>query len=316
MTCSVCIRPCRDSTSCTARAVWRRSSRWETRLATGATSSPRTSGRLGHVEYPEDAQGWLGRHLVGTASGTDTPFRALTLGDNVTKSLSGYPAIGVPAIQLFGLGGSSGATADLGTVFEQAYEGDRRIEEVGRQALEAVQQVDELPASDDPDPVARAFADTATLLEADLGTEVVTVNIGGWDTHTTMGDADAGTMRDLLAGLDGALGGFHADLDARGVTGVHTVVMTEFGRRVAQNGSDGTDHGFGAAMLVIGDGVQGGRVHGEWPGLDSDVIGPRGDVPVTTDFRDVLGDLVVHVLAGDPSAVFPGHGYEPVGVVA
>jgi uncharacterized protein (DUF1501 family) len=129
-----------------------------------------------------------------------------------------------------------------------------------------------------------------------------------------MGTATAGQMRTLLAGLDEQLATFQADLDARGLGTVTTVVMTEFGRRVRQNGS-GTDHGFGCVMLVLGGGVNGGRVHGEWLGLSPAVIGPRGDVVPTVDFRDVLGDCARDVLGvADPSSMFPGHTYTPVGV--
>ena len=131
-----------------------------------------------------------------------------------------------------------------------------------------------------------------------------------------MGTSTAGWMRDLLAGLDGYLAGFQADLDARGLSDVTTVVMTEFGRRVEENGSGGTDHGYGSAMLVMGARVIPG-VHGEWAGLASSVIGNRGDVVPATDFRDVLGDCVRGVLGvADPSTVFPGHPYRSAGVIA
>ena len=131
-----------------------------------------------------------------------------------------------------------------------------------------------------------------------------------------MGAYDAGAMRNLLLGLDGYLSTFQADLDARGLSEVTTVVMTEFGRRVAENGTRGTDHGFGCVMLVMGARVNGG-VHGTWLGLSPAVIGARGDVVPTVDFRDVLGDCARDVLGvADPSTLFPGHTYTPVGVTS
>ncbi len=146
---------------------------------------------------------------------------------------------------------------------------------------------------------------------------MVTVNIGGWDTHDNMGTTAAGEMRDLLAGLDGYLGTFQADLDARGLSDVTTVVMTEFGRRVAENGSVGTDHGFGAVMLVLGGRVNGGHVYGPWAGLSPDVIGARGDVVPGVDFRNVLGDVAHDVLGvTSPATLFPGHTYARVGVTS
>jgi uncharacterized protein (DUF1501 family) len=142
------------------------------------------------------------------------------------------------------------------------------------------------------------------------------MNTGGWDTHNNMGTSSAGDMRDLLAGLDAALGAFQADLDARGITDVTIVTMTEFGRRVAENGNGGTDHGFGCAMFVLGAKVAGGRVYGEWAGLAPEVIGARGDVVPRVDFRAVLGDCARGVLGvSNPSTLFPGYSYSPLGVV-
>ena len=130
-----------------------------------------------------------------------------------------------------------------------------------------------------------------------------------------VGTTATGRMRTLLAGLDGYLGAFQADLDARGLSDVTTVVMTEFGRRVAQNGTGGTDHGWGSVMFAFGSRINGGTVYGDWPGLAPEVIGARGDVLPTTDFRDVLGDLARDVLGvSDPASPFPGHSYTPVGI--
>lgn len=268
----------------------------------------------GSDAVPTDGQGWLGRHLAAVA-GDLGPFRAVSLGPNVDASLRGFPALGLGAIVGFGLGGSTGTTAAMASMFSQSYSGDQPVETFGQQALTAAGQVGGLTGSTADDAVEQAFADVATLLDADLGAEVVTVNIGHWDTHAGMGAHDAGEMRDLLAHLDGALTGFQADLDARGQTDVTTVVMTEFGRRVAQNGSGGTDHGWASAMFVMGGAATGG-VHGEWPGVGPADIGSRGDVPVGTDFRDVLGDVVSDVLGADPDTVFPGHTYQRVGVTA
>ncbi len=269
----------------------------------------------GDVALPADGFGWLGRHMVVTDVPDASPFRAMTLGNNVNASLRGYPALGLPSIQEFGLGGLSGVTAPFESTFRNSYGGNRAVEQFGRQALDAADEVSSLSGSSNADPDVKAFADIAVLLEADLGIEVVTANIGEWDTHNGMGTHDNGQMRDLLLGLDGVLAGFQADLDARGLNDVTTVVITEFGRRVFQNGSGGCDHGWGSAMFVMGGAAAGG-VHGSWPGLSEAAIAPRYDVPVTTDFRDVLGDVVVDVLGASPGAVFPGHSYTPVGVTA
>lgn len=268
---------------------------------------------FGDVAPPSDGNGWLGRHLAGSGTDGDSPFRAMTIGNNVVASLRGYPALGLSSIQNFGLGGLTGTTESMRSTLDLAYSGSARAEVFGQQALAAIDEVAALSGSTQDDEVAQGFADLALLLEADLGVEVATVDLGHWDTHTGMGAHNGGEMADLLAGLDGHLTGFQADLDARGLGDVTTVVMTEFGRRVVENGSGGTDHGWGSATLVMGGSATGG-VLGDWPGLDPADIGPRGDVPVTTDHRDVLGDVVGTVLGANPADVFPGHAYQPVGV--
>ena len=84
--------------------------------------------------------------------------------------------------------------------------------------------------------------------------------------------------------------------------------MSEFGRRAHENGSLGTDHGHGSLMLLLGGSVEGGRVHGQWPGLEAEqLIGP-GDLAVTTDYRDVLAEVCLKRLNNPALAeVFPGY---------
>ena len=93
-----------------------------------------------------------------------------------------------------------------------------------------------------------------------------------------------------------------------------TVVLTmsEFGRAVNENGNRGTDHGHGNAMLVMGGGVRGGHVYGKWPGLATDKRYEGRDLAVTTDFRDVFGEIVVrHMGVTDPKPIFPGYSVQP-----
>jgi len=94
------------------------------------------------------------------------------------------------------------------------------------------------------------------------------------------------------------------------------VAMTEFGRRIEQNGNAGADHGHGATVLLLGGGLAGGTIHGRWPGLAPEVR-DHGDVPGANDYRDVLGELVTARLGVSPAqlaTVFPGHPYRPLGI--
>jgi uncharacterized protein (DUF1501 family) len=161
--------------------------------------------------------------------------------------------------------------------------------------------------------LASALKDTARLVRADVGAEVVSIDYGSWDLHAGYGTATAGSMQSLITGLAGALDAFFRDLGPLR-SRVTVVTISEFGRRVAENGSGGLDHGWGNVMLVAGGGVRGGRYYGQWPGLgDSSLI--EGDLAVTTDYRTVLGEIVSERLGRSASGVFPGLPYRPLGVM-
>ena len=119
-------------------------------------------------------------------------------------------------------------------------------------------------------------------------------------------------MAGLLKELGDGLAAFHEDTaDAKHAGRLTIVTMSEFGRRVQENGSLGTDHGHGSLMMLMGGHVLGNKVHGQWPGLaDGQLVGP-GDLAVTTDYRDILGEIVSRRLNNpNLSGVFPE--YAPV----
>jgi uncharacterized protein (DUF1501 family) len=156
----------------------------------------------------------------------------------------------------------------------------------------------------------QALAEIAQLVKADVGLQVAFADIGGWDTHVNQG-ASAGQLAARLDDFGRALGALAADLDDR-LGDVVILTMSEFGRMVRQNGNGGTDHGHGNAMLVIGGNVRGGRVLGRWPGLGPDQLYDGRDLAVTTDFRDVFGEVVVrHLGIADTSRIFPGYPIDP-----
>ena len=115
------------------------------------------------------------------------------------------------------------------------------------------------------------------------------IDVGGWDTHFAQGSSE-GQMAGLLEQLGLGLAAFHEDL-ADSMDGITLVVMTEFGRRVYENASLGTDHGHAGLMFVLGGQVQGGRVHAQWPGLEPEQLFGPGDLAVTIDYRDVLAEV-------------------------
>ncbi|MDT4933188.1 MAG: hypothetical protein QOK11_1080 [Pseudonocardiales bacterium] len=157
---------------------------------------------------------------------------------------------------------------------------------------------------------AHALKDLAAVLRADVGLQVATVDVGGWDTHTN----EAQDLDRLLAAAAKALAAFMTDLGPTRRSRVTIVVMTEFGRRVAMNDSGGADHGHGSLMWLLGGGIAGGAVHGNWSPLSSATLAD-GDVPGVNNAFDVLGELVQKRLGvGALSSVFPNHAVTPLGV--
>jgi uncharacterized protein (DUF1501 family) len=161
----------------------------------------------------------------------------------------------------------------------------------------------------------------AQMVKAGLGLRVAAVDFGGWDTHD--GQGNPANSYDYFGNqvqiLSDALGAFYTDLSA-GATNymnkVSVVVMSEFGRRVNENDSGGTDHGYGNVMLALGGSVNGGRTFGTFPGLSSGALFEGADVGVTTDYRQVLSEALIRRL-GNPNVyyAFPGYsGYAPMGV--
>jgi uncharacterized protein (DUF1501 family) len=159
-----------------------------------------------------------------------------------------------------------------------------------------------------------ALAQSARLIRADVGAQTITVDHGSWDMHTDLGTLDVGLMRGMVSDLSDSLSAFFTDL---GTLADHVTVVTisEFGRRVAENGDAGLDHGYGNAMLLLGAGVKGGTVYGSWPGLSGSEL-KDGDLDVTRDYRSVLTE-VVRSRFPDVSipTLFPGFKPEKIGVM-
>ncbi len=107
-----------------------------------------------------------------------------------------------------------------------------------------------------------------------------------------------------------ALAAFHRDLGDR-MEDVVVLTMSEFGRTARENGNGGTDHGHANVMFVTGGPVKGGKIYGKWPGLAKEQLNEDRDLALTTDFRDVLAELLVrHLGCEKPDAIFPGYGVD------
>ena len=257
--------------------------------------------------------GWLNRALAGR---TESPVRAVSLGTDLARTLRGRnDAVAVSAVGNFKVNEAVGATA-----FETMYASskDRALSGTGRETFEAVrlmQSIQKQPYK----PVegvkysgrfGQNLQEIARLIKADVGLEVAFTDVGGWDTHVNEVGAKptVGQLANLLREFGDALAAFYQDLGDR-MADVTLVTMSEFGRTAKENGTRGTDHGHANVMFVLGGDVRGGRVAGAWPGMAEEQLYENRDLAVTTDFRDVLGELVTRHLGNrDLSAVFPGYG--------
>ncbi len=246
------------------------------------------------------ASGWIGRHLATLENGNPSPLRAVGFGEAAPKSLQGsIPVTALKSITDFHLNGNTAMASRMRAVISSLYTGEQVLHQIGRETLDVIDTIERLNPGENRASGTVAYPETdfglglrqiALLIEADVGLEVAALDLGGWDTHFTHGGSE-GVMARLLAELGGGLGAFYDQIqdDMNNIT---VVVMTEFGRRVRENASLGTDHGHGSMMLLMGGNLHGSKVHGTWPGMgEGQLIGP-GDLAVTTDYRDVLAEIL------------------------
>ena len=150
------------------------------------------------------------------------------------------------------------------------------------------------------------MSELARLIKADVGLSVGTIDLDGWDTHFVQSQLIPGLMETLAAGLAAFVDDLGEYRDR-----VDVVTMTEFGRRVYENTSFGTDHGSGSVMMVIGDGAgRGGPIQAGWRDLTKDSLTGPGDVPVSINYRDVLAPILMrHSPEVSMGEVFHGHSF-------
>jgi uncharacterized protein (DUF1501 family) len=269
------------------------------------------------------ADGWLAR--AGAGRSASSPFRAVAIGSRLPRTLRGDAgAVAMASIDRFDV--RAGADTGARKGFEELYAGGGRdlLHGTGRETFEAVRRLKSsgasriVPANGAEYPRGRfgeAMRQIAQLIRADVGLEIAFADMEGWDTHVGQG-AERGQLALRLAEFGDALAAFARDLGDR-MSDVVVLTMSEFGRTVAENGNRGTDHGHATAMLVLGGGVQGGRVHGRWPGLAREQLFEGRDLAMTTDFRTLFSEVATRHL-GVPAAapLFPGwRPVAPLGIV-
>jgi len=267
--------------------------------------------------------GWLNRALqTEPLTGKPSAFRAVALGTEVPRTLQGLvPAIAVANLADFSVAGKGPQTSSISNAFQAMYDesSDAVLHGTGEETFEAVKM---LKAADPAKyaPAAgvvypnTAFGNSmkqiAQLLKANLGVEAAFSDIGGWDTHQNQGGAN-GQLANRLKEFSETIAAFWQDMgsDQQNIT---LVTMSEFGRTARQNGTGGTDHGHANVMFVLGGGVKGGKIYGQWPGVADEQLNEGRDLKVTTDFRNVLGEAAYKTLGSRKlDVVFPEANVDP-----
>ncbi len=275
----------------------------------------------------KSGNGWLNRALGDPGSGA-SPLRAVALSNRVPRTLRGeYEAVALGNVQDFNI-----TDQDRLAILKNMYSltPDATMRRTGKDAFEAMSMIQSMskdrPANgprgvvaapgsvgSGPGPnnrpsynaggqLGRNLQELARLIKSDAGVEAAFAEVDGWDHHQN----ENNQLPNLLNQFSNAITAFSQDLGDR-MEDVVIVTMSEFGRTVEENGTGGTDHGHGSLMMVIGGPVQGGKIYGEWPGLEKEQLFEGRDLAVTTDFRTVLSELVRgHLGRSDLSGVFPG----------
>ncbi len=257
--------------------------------------------------------GWLNRAMLQEAHAS--PIRAVSLSPDLPLTLRGQNE----ALAIGSIGDFRIRDAQLASTFESMYElsADNTLKGTAQETFEAMKIMQSLqkspysPANGARYPngrLGRSMAQIARLIKADVGLEVAFTDVGGWDTHVNEAGAQPhiGQLANLLRDFGDSLAAFSQDMGDR-MEDITIATMSEFGRTVKENGNRGTDHGHANVMFVLGGNVRGGKIYGEWPGLEQEQLYEGRDLNVTTDFRTVLSELVTKQMGNRSLAdVFPG----------
>ncbi len=272
----------------------------------------------GTPDVKSTPSGWANRYCNHPEEHSSTPFRAVAFGPQLPRTLAGSaPALAIDDLRTFGMrAAQASGEQKLTRAFEELYQGAATglVASSSAESFEAIKMLKTAnptliaPANGanyGKNKLATSLQQIAQLIKSDLGVEIAFVDVGGWDTHVNQG-ADQGQLAGRLDDLAGALGAFTTDLGER-MRDVVVITMSEFGRTVKENGTSGTDHGHGTAMMIMGGNVQGGKVYGKWPGLAPEQRYEGRDLAVTTDFRSVFSEVLQgHLGPANISQIFPG----------
>lgn len=264
--------------------------------------------------------GWLGRHVATSApSDPNATLRAVAISSALPLTLNGgEKTLPIGNLDTYGITGSSSTLAARRSALQDMYGATQ--DPLRAAALSTLQTIDTLntidfanyiPANGAVYPTGGsgtlpyALKTSAALIRAQVGVEAISIDVGNWDLHDNLGPI-TGSMASNMNNLAGALGAFYRDVVAGAGPSVSVVVVSEFGRRLLENGNFGTDHGMGGVMFVMGQCVAGGRVLTNWPGLAPAQLYQGRDLAITIDYRDILAEVVQNRLGNaNLATIFP-----------
>lgn len=294
--------------------------------ATGLTDATRShfdaEARIERAAGDGQSGGWLGRSL--NALGASGALPALAVGTSAPDSLRGAAAAVAPDLSELMLAPGHWLAPALRAQLQAGFGNHGALAPAMAELLSLSRALEDrfwdstqgamrpyVPQVDWPETaLTQPLQTVAQAIKADMGLRVATVDYGGWDTHVNQ----AATFHNLLGDLSRTLMAFWRDLGVR-QQDVAVVIQSEFGRRLRANASGGTDHGRAGAMMVLGPQARGGRLLGRWPGLSNDALEEGADLAVTTDYRDVLAEVLAgHMGLQNAAAIFPGLQPNPLGL--
>jgi uncharacterized protein (DUF1501 family) len=273
------------------------------------------------------SSGWLNR-AVGLLGHDATPLRAVSITSSLPRSLYGdNPALAINNLQDFAIQmkGNSKATSMVSKSFEDLYDqtSSTLLKETGKESFDAMKMLQKTNTKNyqpsngaiyPTSPLGNSLKQIAQLIKMNVGLEVAFAEHGGWDTHFNQG-TDQGVFARNAADLSNSIAAFWTDLGQL-QDDVTLMSMTEFGRTVKQNGTNGTDHGRGSCNFIIGNNVDGGKVHGLVNPLSIDNLEDGRDLAVTTDFRAVFSEVAdQHLQINDNAILFPDWNGKSIGVM-
>lgn len=258
-------------------------------------------------------EGWMARYLNAIESKSYIP--GVSASSNLADAFNGYgKAASIENLAEYNL--MEGIQAP--GLIKSMYSGDPLMGNAAQQAIETIKYLQDnltdgqkqqlergLPGYPDDwasQSLSRSLQTVAQLIKMNAGVKMINVDYGGWDTH----ERQANVFPNLVKGLSRSLGAFYNDIHEH-KNNVTILVMSEFGRRLRANKSGGTDHGHGNFMMALGGKVKGGKMYGNWPGLHPKALDKRVDLDVTTDYRNVLANIMKKSMQfSDTNLIFPG----------